>query len=76
MDSLTIKVIPDSDRPTSEKAAIKNFQRSITNFDELPDVMEAAMEVMGISGSGSGNDAGVAFAKDVLSIEIEGPTRP
>lgn len=76
VDSLTIKVIPDSDRPTSEKAAIKNFQRSITNFDELPDVMEAAMEVMGISGSGSDNEARAAFAKDVLSIEIEGPTRP
>lgn len=34
--------------------------------------MEKATAVMGIAGLGSSK----AFAKDVLSIEIEGPSRP
>lgn len=73
--SLTIRVIPDSARPQGEQDAIKAFSESITDLDDLPDIMESAMKVMGISDpqtSGSGS----AFAKDVLSIEIQGPDRP
>ena len=47
-NSLTIKVIPDSDRPAGEQESIKSFAESITNFGELPRVMADAMVVMGI----------------------------
>ena len=46
-NSLTIKVIPDNQRPTHEQTEIKHFEESITNFDELPRIMKLAMGVMG-----------------------------
>jgi GTPase SAR1 family protein len=70
IDSLTIRVIPDSDRPQEKQDEIKNFSKSISDFTHLPEIINLAMEVMGISEGGS------AFAKDTLSVEICGPNRP
>ena len=76
-NSLTIKVIPDNKRSTNEQETIKTFRESITDFDELPRVMERAMVVMGIDSTlGLGSMQSRAFAKDTLSVEIEGPLRP
>lgn len=75
-NSLTIKVIPDTNRPTEEQDLIKDFKESITNFDELPSLMNKVMVVMGIEGTSDSRSQIRAFAKDVLSIEIEGPSRP
>ncbi|KAK4691375.1 hypothetical protein P7C71_g5611, partial [Lecanoromycetidae sp. Uapishka_2] len=75
-DSLTIKIIPDAKRSSDKQTAIKAFQESITNFAELPRIMNAAMAAMDVdSGSDSGSQPR-AFARDVLSIDIEGSTRP
>ena len=74
-NSLTIKIIPDSKRPANEQTPFKAFKESITNFDELPRIMDAAMDVMEI-GAGVSGSKSKAFARDVLSIEIEGPSRP
>jgi GTPase SAR1 family protein len=71
IESLTIKVIPDDNRINTEKDVIRSFAETITDFAELPEIMDRAMEVMGI-----GADSARAFAKDVLSVEIEGPDRP
>jgi GTPase SAR1 family protein len=79
VDSLTIKIIPDEGRSAEMKARVKAFERSITNFDDLPEVMDAAMDAMGITDNDAGEAPEIpanAFSKDVLSIEIEGPTRP
>lgn len=70
VDSLTIRVIPDSDRPQEKQEEIKNYSESIADFADLPKIMENAMKVMEIS------EGGNAFAKDTLSIEICGPSRP
>lgn len=70
VSSLTIKVIPDSSRSTPEQEEIKKYAETITDFEDLPVVMETATKVMGIG------DTGSAFAKDILSIEIAGPDRP
>lgn len=75
-NSLTIKVIPDNDRPASEQESIKSFAKSITSFDELPRLMAEAMVIMGIEGTARSDSSTRAFARDVLSIEIEGPSRP
>ena len=74
-NSLTIKIIPDPKRPTEEQTPFKAFKKSITNFDELPRIMNAAMDIMDI-GAGASGPKSRAFARDVLSIEIEGPSRP
>lgn len=74
-NTLTIKIIPDPKRPTEEQTPFKAFKESIINFDELPRIMNAAMDVMDI-GAGASGPKSKAFARDVLSIEIEGPSRP
>jgi GTPase SAR1 family protein len=73
VDSLQVCIIPDQARPASEKDAISTFSETINDFSELPSVIDAAKEAMGI---GSSTTAPRSFAKDVLSIRIEGPRRP
>ena len=75
-DSLTIKVIPDSERSSHEQDNIRQFNESITDFGELPSLMEKAKALMGIDEATGTSTMSRAFAKDVLSIEIEGPSRP
>lgn len=72
---LTIRVIPDGARPQGEQDTIKAFSESITNFGDLPAIMEQAMKVMGIHSSDL-EGSGSTFARDTLSVEIQGPDRP
>jgi GTPase SAR1 family protein len=76
VNSLTIKVIPDASRPVAEQSKIKAFEESITNFEDLPRIMGLAMAVMGLASTADSDTKPRAFAKDVLSIVIEGPARP
>ncbi|TRX91608.1 hypothetical protein FHL15_007390 [Xylaria flabelliformis] len=73
-EKLTIKVIPDSSRSADDQRAINAFSMSIANFEELPSIMDAAKEVMGIAELES--TPGPAFSKDTLRIDVEGPMRP
>lgn len=73
---LTIKVIPDTERPSGEQSVIGAFRESITDFAELPDIMNKAMTLMGLDRASTSVSKSRAFAKDVLSIEIDGPSRP
>ena len=75
-NSLKIKLIPDPNRPFDEQEKIKVFEESITNFDQLPNLMNKAMAVMDIGDRSKSGSTPRAFARDVLSIEIEGPSRP
>jgi GTPase SAR1 family protein len=75
-DSLTIKVIPDDQRPVHEQIKIKAFEESITDFEDLPRIMGLAMTIMGMDPESQSDTPLGAFARDVLSITIEGPKRP
>lgn len=74
--SLTIKVIPDTNRPHNEQETIRRFKESIKDFTELPELMDKAMILMEINNNSDSKIQSRAFARDVLSIEIEGPSRP
>lgn len=76
ISSITIKVIPDSSRPHTEQEAIRAFQESITNFKELPRIMNLVTAAMGISSTDTLDRQARAFSRDVLSIEVEGPSQP
>jgi len=73
-DAITIKVIPDDERPPDERVPIEAFKESISDFKELPSLMDRATTLIGINNRSTSKSR--AFAKDVLSIEIEGPSRP
>ena len=74
-DVLSVKVIPDNKRPAIEQTKISDFHETIKTFGDLQRVMNLAMEAMGIDQSGLAT-GGRPFARDILSIEIEGPQRP
>lgn len=76
ISSLTIKIIPDASRPSPEQVALQNFKESITDFDELPRIMDVAKAAMDANGSSTAGSKPKAFSRDILSIEIEGPSRP
>ena len=76
--AISTKIIPDKWRPGAEKKRLEGFKRTIVDFGELPDLMEEATNLMGLSGGGDDGAGGPAraFSRDVLSIEIAGPGRP
>ncbi|KAH8156960.1 hypothetical protein CIB48_g11286 [Xylaria polymorpha] len=78
INTLTIRVIPDDARSPQEKESIKAFAESITDFGDLPRIMDLAMATMGIANKDEVDTSAPAraFARDTLSIEIEGPSRP
>ena len=79
VDALRLTIIPDKNRNANEKGTIAAFAETIADFTELPNIMSKAAAVMGIvsnAGDSSPGPSTRAFAKDVLSFEIEGPTRP
>jgi hypothetical protein len=61
--SISCKINPDKFRPEEEQRKLTEFQRSITNFDELPALIDEATALMGLD-----NTDGVvkAFSRDVL----------
>ena len=67
-----MRVIPNPNRNKDEQESIRGFREFILEFSELPDLIEKAKTVMGINDSEATTRA---FAKDVLSITIEGPIR-
>ncbi|KAK0258042.1 hypothetical protein B0A54_07101 [Friedmanniomyces endolithicus] len=72
--SINTKIIPDKQRPSTEKKRLEQFKSTIVDFAELPNLMEEATNLMGLGDDGSG--IARAFSRDVLSIEIAGPGRP
>ncbi|CAK4033085.1 dynamin GTPase [Lecanosticta acicola] len=76
IESIHTKIIPDDARPESEKSKLKAFSESITDFKELPLLIEKATELMGLNDPAGGENSTRAFTRDVLSVEIAGPGRP
>lgn len=74
--SLMVKIIPDSHRSSEEQARLESFAETITDFGELPFVMDLAKSCMGIDEVLNPDSAGGAFSRDVLSITMEGPSVP
>ena len=48
-DAITITVIPDNERPREERDHIEAFKESISDFGELPSLMDKATTLMGIN---------------------------
>ena len=75
-EALHIRIIPADTRSLAEQEKIKAFSETITDFTDLPTVMAKAMDMIGLAPDRSGDVLIRTFARDVLSIKIEGPTYP
>ncbi|KAF4981260.1 hypothetical protein FZEAL_2886 [Fusarium zealandicum] len=65
---VTVSIVPHHSRSKSERETLSSFRERLDSFNKLPDLIERAKDVMGIS-------AGKAFSNDILHIEISGPDR-
>ncbi|KAM3560906.1 hypothetical protein ARSEF4850_003459 [Beauveria asiatica] len=65
--SIVISIVPHHARSEMMKAALHAFHAELTDFNELPSLVEQAKSAM---------DMQHAFSKDILRIEISGPDRP
>jgi hypothetical protein len=72
--TISITITPDKLRPTEEQAKLKSFKKSIDDFEQLPDIIDEATEVMELGVIGGVGSR--AFSRDVLSVQIDGPDRP
>lgn len=70
--SVTVKIVPSKHRPEAEQRKLAAFNKSMAYVNELPDLIDAATQEMGLGKIGTTK----AFSRDVLSVEICGPNRP
>lgn len=79
-NSITTAITPDKNRPQPEQQRLREFSESINDFSELPDIIEKATNLMGLGNvadlDATDEAAARAFSRDVLRIEICGPSRP
>ncbi|KAF9729907.1 dynamin family protein [Paraphaeosphaeria minitans] len=66
---ISCKINPDEGRTEEEISRLRGFSRTIQDFDALPSLIDEATAAMGLGPS-------KAFSKDVLCVEICGPSRP
>jgi GTPase SAR1 family protein len=66
---VSVSIVPNQDRSEAECQRLSGFRQSLTNFDELPTLIEKAKDFMGVSATSS------AFSNDALRVEISGPTQ-
>jgi GTPase SAR1 family protein len=65
-----VYIIPDSLRKGAEREKLEHFAGVISDFSELPELVEKAKVAMGL------NNGDGAFSRDTLSIEVCGPDKP
>jgi GTPase SAR1 family protein len=70
---ITATIIPSDHRDEAFKEELRAFIRRLEDFHELPAVIEAAGELMGLKGYGT-VQSGPAFGQDVLRIKVRGNT--
>lgn len=66
-------IIPSDHRDEKSKEEMRAFIRHLSGFQQLPAVIEAAGELMGLKGYGT-MQSGPAFGQDVLQIKVCGNT--
>jgi hypothetical protein len=71
--AISTRVAPDKSRPEAEQQDLRGFTRTITDVTQLPEITAEPTKPMGLEEVGVTNKA---FARDVLTVEISGPSRP
>lgn len=65
-----VSILPSQDASSSDRARLLAFKESLQGLDVFPDLVERAKSEMGTSATGR------AFSKNILRVEISGPTMP
>ncbi|KAI9809646.1 MAG: hypothetical protein M1825_000078 [Sarcosagium campestre] len=68
--NVAVSIVSHPSRSEPDCRRLSGFRQDLSNYDDLPELIDKAKAMMGIS------DTGGAFSNDVLRIEISGPTQP
>ncbi|KAI5857492.1 P-loop containing nucleoside triphosphate hydrolase protein [Durotheca rogersii] len=69
---IKVHIQPGADRTDEERARLSGFAAKTKDQDDFPQIIEAAKEAMGLTGS----QGSKIFSKDVLRIESTSPNAP
>lgn len=69
-DGISVSIVPGHDRSTIDRDRLSNFRFSLLNANDFASLFEKAKITMGLTEHGS------AFSKDILRVEISGPSQP
>ena len=69
-EGVNVSIVPDQSRDESQRRELSTFKVELNDLDGLPQLIESAKSAMGISPHLR------AFSKDLLRIEISGPSQP
>jgi Dynamin family len=69
-EAVTISILPDDTRSTTERERLRNFKPPNSALEHFADIIQRAGDLIGV-----GKD-GQVFSKDVLRVELQSPDQP
>lgn len=69
-EGISVSIVPGHDRSAIDRERLSNFRSSLRKADDFASLFEKAKVIMGLTEHGS------AFSKDILRVEISGPSQP
>jgi GTPase SAR1 family protein len=69
-DGISVGIVPAKGKTKEDQGRLLRFGAKLATREDFPVLFEKAKEAMGLS------DSGMAFSKDILRVEIRGPTQP
>lgn len=69
-EGISVSIVPGHDRSAIDRERLSNFRSSLRKADDFASLFEQAKVIMGLTEHGS------AFSKDILRVEISGPSQP
>lgn len=67
---ISVSIVPGHDRSAADRERLSNFRFTLLKADDFASLFEKAKVIMGLTEHGS------AFSKDILRVEISGPSQP
>lgn len=67
---ISVSIVPGHDRSATDRERLSNFQSTLLTADDFASLFEKAKVTMGLT------EHGGAFSKDILRVEISGPSQP
>ena len=75
-DSASAVIIPGEDRSSCDRAELQTFNSNNFAMDDFPIIVGLATTAMGLPDGNAVPEDGTGISKDVLRVEISGPTQP
>ena len=69
-DGISVSIVAAKEKSPAERERLQQFSHALVTQDDFPALFKKAKDAMGISDTGKG------FSRDILRVEIRGPTQP